>query len=87
EAAGWHVVVRGIDEIALELGADMRTFGLAVRLTDGIVTTKAFSLPVVLDKGIWKAGNYVPGDGVTWGGSYWIAQKQAGDGDTPGAPG
>lgn len=87
EAAGWHVVVRGIDDIAVELGADLRTFGLAVRFTDGAVATKAFTLPVVLDKGIWRAQGYEPGDGVTWGGSFWIAQKQAEEGHTPGAPG
>lgn len=33
-------------------------------------------LPVVLDRGVFKDGTaYVPGDGVTWAGSYWIAQR------------
>lgn len=36
-----------------------------------------FSLPVVLDKGVYKAGeDYEPGDGVTYGGSFWIAQEK-----------
>lgn len=40
---------------------------------------KAFELemPVVIDRGIYKEGDaYVAGDGVTWGGSYWIAQVE-----------
>lgn len=36
-----------------------------------------FTLPVVLDKGVFKAGDdYEPGDGVTYGGSFWIAQEK-----------
>lgn len=43
-------------------------------------------LPMVIDRGVFKEGNeYVRGDGVTWGGSFWIAQKQTrqkpGEGD------
>ncbi|HZH10552.1 MAG TPA: hypothetical protein VEZ24_09285 [Microvirga sp.] len=35
-----------------------------------------FTLPVVIDRGIFSEGkNYAAGDGVTWGGSFWIAQK------------
>ena len=37
----------------------------------------AFTLPVVLDRGVFKVGEtYQAGDGVTWGGSYWIAQGE-----------
>ena len=42
----------------------------------------AFTLPYPLDKSVWKAGTaYVRGDGVTWGGSWFIAQR-----DNPGKP-
>ena len=35
----------------------------------------AFDMPVVLDRGVYKAGReYRAGDGVTWAGSFWIAQ-------------
>lgn len=35
-----------------------------------------FQLPVVLERGVYKAGqDYERGDGVTADGSYWIAQK------------
>jgi len=37
----------------------------------------AFTLPVVIDRGVYKEGQiYRPGDGVTWGGSYWICQEE-----------
>jgi hypothetical protein len=36
-----------------------------------------FTLPVVIDKGVFKDGSeYEPGDGVTWAGSFWIAQEK-----------
>ncbi|MEC9246286.1 MAG: hypothetical protein VYB05_16095 [Pseudomonadota bacterium] len=39
-----------------------------------------FTLPVVLDCGVFKSGEtYTAGDGVTWGGSFWIAQKDTTD--------
>ncbi len=37
----------------------------------------------VIDQGVYKSeSRYVTGDGTTWGGSFWIAQK-----DLPGKPG
>jgi collagen type III alpha len=30
---------------------------------------------IVLDRGVWTERGYERGDGVTWGGSFWIAQK------------
>lgn len=33
-------------------------------------------LPVVIDRGVFSEGKtYEPGDGVTWAGSFWIAQE------------
>lgn len=41
---------------------------------------KSFRLPIVIDRGVFKEGsNYHKGDGVTWGGSFWIAQKDTKD--------
>jgi hypothetical protein len=41
---------------------------------------KEFRLPVVLDRGVYKEGQtYRPGDGVTWGGSFWICQHETTD--------
>ncbi len=34
---------------------------------------------IVLDAGVWKDGTaYSQGDGVTWAGSFWIAQADTG---------
>lgn len=43
---------------------------------EGIVKTYAWQFPVVIDRGVYKAGQqYEAGDAVTFGGSLWIAQK------------
>ncbi len=46
-------------------------------LSDGERTEHVhLHFPVVLDKGFWKDGTLAEeGDGFTFGGSYWIAQK------------
>lgn len=45
------------------------------------------TLPLVIDRGIYRPDMDIEaGDGVTWGGSYWIAQKDAPTGK-PGEPG
>lgn len=39
-----------------------------------------FKFPAVIDRGVFKLGSdYEQGDGVTYGGSFWIAQKDTGD--------
>ena len=49
------------------------------------VKTFDFTLPIVLDRGVYREENsYVKGDGVTSGGSYWIAQSD--ELDKPGLP-
>jgi hypothetical protein len=30
---------------------------------------------VVIDRGAWQPGRFQPGDGTTWKGSFWIAQR------------
>lgn len=38
---------------------------------------KEFRLPVPMDRGVYREGEtYQPGDGVTWAGSFWIAQGE-----------
>lgn len=48
--------------------------GLVLRFARGAMV-KEFSLPVVIDRGVWQPGEYAKGSGVSWGGSWWIAQK------------
>lgn len=39
-----------------------------------------FALPVVIDRGVYSTEkDYAPGDGVSFGGSFWIAQNQTKD--------
>lgn len=37
---------------------------------------KEARLPIPMDRGVWKDGVYRSGDGVTWAGSFWIAQEE-----------
>ena len=84
EKAGWRVVINGLAEVAVEIGEnDPRSFGVALKYTDGRIVMKTARLPVVLDRGVWKEGAYEQGDGVTWDGSFWIAQRSTAPGEKP----
>ena len=50
--------------------------GFTLRFARGErVREMAFTIPCVLDRGVYKDGTqYAQGDGTTWAGSYWIAQ-------------
>ena len=83
---GWECVVRGVADMRAEL-VDERTVVVKMRVSDGEVDEFRATLPVVIDRGTYKATQtYETGDGITYGGQYWIAQK---DGPTgkPGEPG
>ena len=71
----------GFDDLTVEQDG-ARTFKL--RFVRGErVKEFTFSLPVVLDCGVYVAAKqYTAGDAVSFGGSLWIAQK-----DSPGKPG
>lgn len=54
--------------------------GVSLRFVRGEVV-KEFPLPVIIDRGVFKeGGDYRKGNGVTWGGSFWIAQKDKPEG-------
>lgn len=36
-------------------------------------------LPVLIDRGVWREGEYQKADGVSFGGSFWIAQEPTTD--------
>lgn len=65
----------GFEDISVEYdGVKTVTFKLQ---KDEVTKEFDLKLPVVVDRGIFKEGQtYEPGDGVTWGGSFWIAQKE-----------
>lgn len=63
----------GFDDMTAEYDGE-RTITLRFERGD-TVKTFAFEMPVVLDRGVWLEREYSAGDGVTWAGSFWIAQK------------
>lgn len=53
-----------------------RTFSLRYARGERVKEFGKFTIPTVLDRGVFKDGTtYERGDGVTWGGSFFIAQK------------
>jgi hypothetical protein len=56
--------------------------GVTLRFTRGD-TVKDFPIefPIWLDRGVWVQRSYARSDGVSWNGSFWIAQR-----DTEGKP-
>lgn len=68
----------GFDDLAAEYDGER---GITLRFSRGEQNKEfAFSLPVILDRGVFKDGAaYEAGDAVTWGGSLWIAQKATAD--------
>lgn len=81
--AGWVVMVDGVSAIVVTQGDDPREMSVAAMLTSGTKAVSAFTVPMVLDKGVWREGEYEKGDGVSWDGSFWIAQKKTSE--KPGA--
>jgi len=82
---GWECVVEGIAELRLDQVG--REFTLVTRTSSGAEVSKSIKVASLVDKGVFKAGSdYEAGDGVTWGGSFFIAQKDAPCGH-PGEPG
>jgi hypothetical protein len=65
----------GFDDIHVDYDGD-RTFTIKFRRGDREKSFGPFSLPTVLDRGVYEAGkSYEKGDGVSFAGSFFIAQK------------
>jgi hypothetical protein len=78
-AAGWVVMVEGIAAVVVTQGDDPRVIDIAAMLTSGAKAMSTFSVPMVIDRGVWREGQHEKGDHVTWDGSGWIAQKATTD--------
>lgn len=66
-----------LEDIEIALGEDDRTLTLAFT-RDGARIERSVTLPTLKDAGVFKDGRaYTRGDGCTFGGSFWIAQKDA----------
>lgn len=64
-----------LEQLRLVKAGD-RTFRFVFKNGD-LVDGGEFSLPFVLDRGVYDQEKaYEPGDGVTWNGSFWIAQVE-----------
>lgn len=67
----------GFDDLAVEYDGE-KTITLKMQRGD-VVKEANIVMPINIDRGIFKEGqSYTPGDSVTWGGSYWIAQRDTG---------
>lgn len=65
----------GFDDLSEELADDGRTIIRRYMRGDEVKEFR-HTFPVVIDRGVYKAEQeYTAGDGVTWAGSFWIAQK------------
>jgi hypothetical protein len=65
----------GFDDMSVDYDGER---GLTIKFSHGDrVKEFPFTLPIVIDRGVFKEGSaeYVKGDGVTWAGSFFIAQK------------
>lgn len=73
---GWENVIDGIADISIEFDGE-RSFKISTEKSSGKIVTKEFVLPVPIDKGVYREGQtYAKHDGVTYAGSFWIAQRE-----------
>lgn len=76
---GWECVVDGVAGIDVSMEG-MRNFTVTVNRASGASEKKAFDVPVMVYRGVFKSGDeYLPGDTVTWGGSLWHCDEQTQD--------
>ena len=69
-----------LESFDIELGEDGRT--VTVKMQAGeVVLERSVKIASVIDRGVYSADkSYEQGDGTTYGGCYWIAQKDAPEG-------
>jgi hypothetical protein len=76
----WSCILDSMTEMSIDLQED-RSFKLSVRMATGKLIEDVFHIPFPEHKGIWEEGDYVKGDIVTKGSSFWQAME-----DTSGEP-
>lgn len=66
-----------LEDLGIEVAEDGRTITLSLARGDHRVE-RSVKLPTVIDRGVFRDGEtYERNDGVTFGGSWWLAQKDA----------
>lgn len=80
DVSDWDVIVRGVSDFHVKQHEDLRTYSFHVRYTGEAESqcTETFSMPALLDRGIFRDGTeYEKGDVVTWDSSMWICLADA----------
>jgi hypothetical protein len=83
-AAGWGVLLEGIAEEVETPVDEGRVIERVTTYTSGRSYSRTVKTATPLDRGVWKDdGPYTKGDGVTWSGSWFIAQRDTAPGEKP----
>ena len=76
---GWECIVDGVSDVDISMNGQ-RNFTVTVNRASGTSDKKAFDIPAMVYRGVFKSGDeYLPGDTVTWGGSLWHCDEQTQD--------
>lgn len=74
---GWECIVEGIKSIQVDFDGE-RSVSIEVCKSGSDPVKQEYKMPVVIDRGVFKSDQpYEKSDGVTYGGSYWIAKQDA----------
>lgn len=66
-----------IEDFDLSIGEDGRTITASLKRGE-VVIEKSVKIPSLLDRGVFiENASYEKGDGITYGGSFWIVQKDS----------
>jgi hypothetical protein len=67
----------GFEDMSIEHDGER---GFVLRFERGQIKKEfPFTIPSVIDRGVWREGQYQKGDGATWAGSFFIAQRDTTD--------
>lgn len=73
-----------LKDFEISLADDGRTVNMVLKRGEDLIE-RSVKIPSILDRGVFRDGQeYEKGDGVTYGGCFWIAQKDMPEGK-PGA--
>lgn len=79
EVAGWIVCMNGIASELEETTDEGRTITRTTIYTNGRRMVREIKTTALLYRGVWREGEYQPGDVTTWSGSGWHCEKTSRD--------
>jgi hypothetical protein len=82
-SAGWSVMLEGIAEETEDLSEDGRHLERRTVYTSGRSFVRKVRTSSVLDRGVWREASFEKGDGVSYAGSFFIAQRDTQPGEKP----